>query len=416
MNYTEIRKCRICENDNLKSVINLGSLSLTGIFPKPDETVDVSPLELVKCWDEGCGSCCGLVQLRHTYNLEKLYGDNYGYRSGLNSSMVKHLRELVQDVEKKIKLQNGDLVIDIASNDGTLLSAYSNEINLNLVGIDPTSEKFKIYYPEYVQHVPNFFSSALVREKFEQKARVITSIAMFYDLEDPLDFVSQIYEVLADDGMWVFEQSYMPTMIKKISYDTICHEHLEYYSLKQIKWLMDKVGFKIVDIEFNDANGGSFRVTVAKRRSNFVEKKELIDSIIRQEEDEGFNQITVYEEFRVQVERHKQDLVEFLTHLKNQGKKVIGYGASTKGNVILQYCGLSTREIPYIAEINEFKFGRLTPGTKIPIISEIEAKALNPDYFMVLPWHFKEHIVNRELQYLNTGGHLFFPLPKLEIL
>jgi hypothetical protein len=357
-----------------------------------------------------------LVQLKHTCDLEQLYGDNYGYRSGLNSSMVEHLKGLVKEIEKRIQLTPDDLVVDIASNDGTLLSSYPSNLGLRLVGLDPVAHKFKEYYPDRVQYIPDFFSADLVKEKIGKQARVITSIAMFYDLEDPVGFVQQIYDTLTEDGIWMFEQSYLPAMIKNTSYDTICHEHLEYYGLKQIKWLMDKVGFKIIDVAFNDSNGGSFCLTVAKNKSNYSSNEALIKAIIQEEEDGGFNQLAVYEEFKMKVLRHKHDLLEFVAGLRKAGKKVFGYGASTKGNVILQYCGLTAADIPYIAEVNENKFGRVTPGTNIPIISEKEAKALRPHHFMVLPWHFKEHIINREAQYLSDGGNLIFPLPRLEVL
>jgi hypothetical protein len=416
MIYKEITKCRICGNQNLQPIIDLGSMALTGIFPKPGELVASAPLEIVKCWDGGMGSCCGLVQLKHTCDLEQLYGDNYGYRSGLNSSMVEHLKGLVKEIEKRIQLTPDDLVVDIASNDGTLLSSYPSNLGLRLVGLDPVAHKFKEYYPDRVQYIPDFFSADLVKEKIGKQARVITSIAMFYDLEDPVGFVQQIYDTLTEDGIWMFEQSYLPAMIKNTSYDTICHEHLEYYGLKQIKWLMDKVGFKIIDVAFNDSNGGSFCLTVAKNKSNYSSNEALIKAIIQEEEDGGFNQLAVYEEFKMKVLRHKHDLLEFVAGLRKAGKKVFGYGASTKGNVILQYCGLTAADIPYIAEVNENKFGRVTPGTNIPIISEKEAKALRPHHFMVLPWHFKEHIINREAQYLSDGGNLIFPLPRLEVL
>lgn len=416
MIYKEITRCRICGNQNLQPIIDLGNMALTGIFPKPGEQVASAPLEVVKCWDGGAGSCCGLVQLKHTCDLEQLYGDNYGYRSGLNSSMVEHLKGLVKEIEKRIQLTTDDLVVDIASNDGTLLSSYPSNLGLRLVGLDPVAHKFKEYYPERVQYIPHFFSADLVKEKTGKQARVITSIAMFYDLENPVDFVQQIYDTLTEDGIWMFEQSYLPAMIKNTSYDTICHEHLEYYGLKQIKWLMDKVGFKIIDVVFNDSNGGSFCLTVAKNNSNYSSNEAFVNAIIREEESGGFNQLAVYEEFKLKVLRHKQDLLEFIGSLRKAGKKVFGYGASTKGNVILQYCGLTAADIPYVAEVNENKFGRVTPGTNIPIISEKEAKSLRPHHFMVLPWHFKEHIINRESQYLSDGGNLIFPLPRLEVL
>jgi len=405
----------MCGNTNLEPIIDLGSMALTGIFPKPGEAVDTSPIVMVKCHSES-GESCGLVQLKHTYNLEDLYGENYGYRSGLNHSMVEHLNGIVREIEKRVDLKPGDLVIDIASNDGTLLSAYPKEGGFTLLGIDPTSAKFKEHYPDHIQYIPEFFSASIVDQTVGQKARVITSIAMFYDLEDPVDFVTQIYNTLTDDGIWVFEQSYMPAMVQNTSYDTICHEHLEYYGLKQIKWLMDKVGFNILDVVFSDANGGSFRITVAKKDSDHIANDSLVAQILEKEMQDGFEGMEVYREFTRNVELHKKELVEKIKSIQAEGKKIVGYGASTKGNVILQYCGITENEISCIAEVNEFKFGRVTPGTKIPIISEDEAHDLEPDYFMVLPWHFRDNIIGRESEYLKTGGHLFFPLPQVDIV
>ncbi len=415
MIYKEIKKCRVCGNENLRTVIDLGNMYLTGFFPKPGEVIDSSPLDLVKCWDEGVGKCCGLVQLRHTYDLGTMYGDNYGYRSGLNASMVKHLYDLVKEVESRVQLNDGDLVIDIASNDGTLLGGYVNQ-NAQLVGIDPTAAKFKEYYRNNITIVPEFFSSKLITSRFKEKAKVITSVAMFYDLEDPIKFMEDIKEILANDGLWVIEQSYMPFMIENTSYDTICHEHIEYYGLAQIDWMVKKVGLKIVDVDFNNANGGSFRVTMAQATSAYKENVEKIQKILNEEKANGYDEWPIYHKFAEMTKKHKEDLIQLLTKLKLSGKKIFGYGASTKGNVILQYCNFGLDFIPAIAEVNEYKYGRLTPGTNIPIISEEEAKKLNPDYLLVLPWHFRENTIMREHDYLNHNGHLIFPLPKIEIV
>lgn len=415
MIYKEILACRACGNKNLKTIIDLGNMALTGVFPAPGETVDSCPLEMVKCLGNGADDACGLVQLRHTYDLEKLYGDTYGYRSGLNTSMVRHLEGIVEGIEARIELQNHDLVIDIASNDGTLLGAYNNQ-HLQLVGIDPSAEKFKEFYRSGIIRFPEFFSSAAIKQKFDQKAKVITSIAVFYDLEDPLKFMRDVKEVLAQDGLWILEQSYLPTMIDQTSYDTICHEHLEYYALAQIEWMAKRVGLKIIDVDFNNTNGGSFIVTMAHDSAPYKPNEEKIQSILQKEKDRGFDDWAIYEEFTKKTEKHKQDLIAFISDLKSQGKKVLGYGASTKGNVILQYCGFTSADFPCIAEVNEYKFGRLTPGTSIPILSEEDAKKLHPDYLLVLPWHFKENIIQREQTYLSQGGRLLFPLPKIEIV
>lgn len=415
--YSEIKKCRICANTELVPILDLGIQSLTGTFPKEkDEVVTSGPLELVKCKAEKGKKSCGLVQLRHSYDLKELYGDNYGYRSGLNKSMVGHLQKKVKKIEGMIDLKPKDLVIDIGSNDSTLLQGYSGK-DLILLGIDPTGKKFSEYYPDRVHLIPDFFSAQSIRDVFPgKKAMVITSIAMFYDLESPMSFMREIKEVLSDNGIWVFEQSYLPRMIDANAYDTICHEHLEYYSLKQIKWMTDRIGFKIIDVEVSNINGGSFSVTVSKECSPYRPKNLVVEKILSDEESKGLNNFKPYEEFTRRVFRHRDQLLEFIQKLKSDRKKLLGYGASTKGNVILQFCKLTEKDIPFIAEVNENKFGCYTPGTLIPIISEAEAKAMKPDYFMVLPWHFRENIINREKEYLNSGGKLFFPLPELQVI
>ncbi len=411
----EIKSCRICANQHLVPVLDLGQQTLTGVFPRsPEEAITKGPLELVKC-SEDAGKGCGLLQLRHSYEANEMYGDNYGYRSGLNKSMVEHLGGRVRKILDIVTLNAGDLIIDIGSNDSTLLQAYPLS-KLRLVGIDPTGIKFKKYYPRHIELIPDFFSAAAVRKHLgNARAKVITSIAMFYDLEAPTNFMKEIFDVLDEDGIWVFEQSYMPTMLEKDSYDTVCHEHLEYYAFKQIKWMADAVGFKVIDVEFNAANGGSFALTVAKKTSKVHrERTDLVDSILADEQRKGLSQLTPYAAFKERVNLQRDNLIRFVRELNAKGEKIFGYGASTKGNVILQYCGFTSKDIPYIAEVNPDKFGRFTPGTAIPIISEKEAKAMDPEYFLVLPWHFKDNIINREQVYLDGGGALVFPLPQIE--
>lgn len=411
-----IKSCRICGNSNLTLIISLGEQSLTGVFPKNKETlITRGPLELLKCMDDCDQSACGLVQLNHSYDNIEMYGENYGYRSGLNTSMVTHLKDIVIKTIHFTSLKPGDLIIDIGSNDATLLKSYPSNDYI-LVGIDPSALKFKKYYPENIHLITNFFSAQIVRKHFgDKRAKIVSSIAMFYDLEDPIAFIQDIYDILAPEGIWVFEQSYLPLMLETNAYDTICHEHLEYYCLKQIKWMLDKIGFKIIDIELNDTNGGSFRVIAAKDTST---KKETIKvkEILSDEKKLLLNTLYPYKKFKNDIIEHRDKLISTIKELKKLNKTIIGYGASTKGNVILQYCNITTNEIPYIAEVNEDKFGSFTPNTLIPIISEKEAKAMKPDYFLVLPWHFKENIIEREQDFLNAGGKLIFPLPKIEIV
>lgn len=406
--YKQIAKCRICGNTHLASVLDLGEQMLTGVFPREKGAkVTTGPLRLVKCM--GGDEVCGLLQLEHSYDLGEMYGENYGYRSGLNASMVAHLHGKVKKILGQVELREGDLVIDIGSNDSTTLQAYPSSGQV-LVGIDPTGVKFRNYYPPHIQLIPDFFSSALVKERFpEQKAKVITSFSMFYDLEDPMGFMRQVYDVLADDGVWVFEQSYMPTMLETNSYDTVCHEHLEFYALRQIKWMADRVGFKIVDVEFNDVNGGSFSVKVAKSHSNLT-LAPSVQKILNQELEKGLDTLIPYQAFAQRVVKTKNDLLEFIKVAHSQGKTVAALGASTKGNVLLQYCRLTEKDVSFIGEVNPEKFGCFTPGTWIPIIPEAELLAKNPDYLIVLPWHFRKFFLENKKFSKFT---LVFPLPQL---
>ena len=396
---------------NLISVLSLGEQSLTGVFPAdPSEPVTAGPLELVWCPDSG------LLQLKHSYDLQEMYGMNYGYRSGLNQSMVAHLHGKIASLERLKPVSAGDLVLDIGSNDATTLKAYSNADALR-VGMDPTGIKFREFYGDGIQLIPDFFSASAFESMFPNKrAAIVTSIAMFYDLEDPNAFVADIAKVLADDGVWHFEQSYMPSMLRTNAYDTVCHEHIEYYSLLPVKRLLETHGLKILDVQMNSINGGSFAITASHKHSTRKQNQPVVEWLLEQEEGMGLHTPAPFRQFEERVFEHRRNLLNLVKALVADGKRVLGYGASTKGNVLLQFCGLTHQEIPAIAEVNVDKFGKYTPGTGIPIVSEAEAKAMRPDYFLVLPWHFKDSILKREQEYLASGGKMIFPMPEIEIV
>lgn len=413
----EVARCRICANKVLVPILNLGDQYLTGVFPKsPNHALTHGPLELVKCHGEGNEDHCGLVQLRHSYDSGEMYGDNYGYRSSLNRSMVDHLGGIVRRLLDLVRLERGDLVVDIGSNDGTLLSFYPVD-GPDLVGIDPTAKKFARFYPPHVRAIAEFFSADQFRARYgDRKAKIVTSIAMFYDLDDPIEFVRQVSEILTADGIWHFEQSYLPAMLAANAYDAICHEHVEYYALRQIKYITDRAGLKIIDVARNDVNGGSVAVTVARRDAPYPEGGERVDQILRAEAESGLDSVKPHQTFKERVFRHRDQLRDLLVRLESDSQLVLGYGASTKGNVILQFCGVTAKEVPYIAEVNEEKFGCYTPGSGIPIISEGEARAMKPAYFLALPWHFKHNLVQREAGFLRGGGGMIFPLPHIEVV
>jgi hypothetical protein len=408
--YIEITKCRICNSNKLENVLSLGKQELTGVFPKkPDQIVTNGPVDLLWCTN------CGLVQMKQSYSLSEMYGDNYGYRSGLNQHMVNHLRNKVNFLMGKVELSKGDIVLDIGSNDATSLKFYPDGILR--IGIDPTGNKFKEYYTSGIELVPDFFSKANFRMIFpDQGAKIVTSIAMFYDLEDPIQFARDIESVLDPEGVWHFEQSYLPSMLRTNSYDTICQEHLEYYSMTSVQYILSNTGMRIIDVEMNDINGGSFAITACKENANYKSNEAVINWMMEEEEKMGINSERPYSVFEEKVHQHRESLISLLEKLKKEGKKILGYGASTKGNVLLQYCGIDRTYLDCIVEVNEQKFGSFTPGTLIPIISEAEARSMNADYMLVLPWHFRSTILEREKEFRQRGGKFIFPLPFIEIV
>ncbi|WP_369389920.1 class I SAM-dependent methyltransferase [Streptomyces sp. CG1] len=408
-----IDACRICGNRTLLPVLDLGSSPLTCVFPhNREQEVPEVPLELVLCSPDGCG----LLQLRHTADFDLMYGEHYGYRSGIRPFMVEHLRSKVRTAMTRVDLGPDDLVLDIGSNDSTLLRCYPQD-GPALVGIDPSGEKFRHLYPQRAELICDFFSKEVFCERFgERRAKAVTSIAMFYDLPRPLDFMRDIAAILHDDGVWVMEQSYMPAMLEAGAYDVVCHEHLEYYALRQIEWMAERAGLVVIDAELTDVYGGSLCVTLAKAGSRHRVDHERLDRIRARERALALDIRAPFEAFAARTRDSRDQLLELLADSRKAGLVTVGYGASTKGNVILQYCGLGPDDLPCIGEPNEEKHGCFTPGTGIPIVSEAEAKALAPDQLLVLPWIYRDGFLEREAAYRAGGGKLIFPLPDLTVL
>lgn len=406
----KISNCRSCHSNSLKYVSSLGNQYLTGIFPNSiNQKVPKGDLGMVIC------NKCSLLQLQDSFDADVMYGDNYGYLSSLNLHMVKHLKSKSDKLKKISQLEKSDIVIDIGSNDGTSLQNYNKDFIL--IGVDPTIKKLKNFYRKDIITISDFFNKDLVNGYLrKKKAKIITTISMFYDLPSPITFAKDIWDCLDEQGVWHLEQSYMPMMIKNTSYDTICHEHLEYYSLKSIKYIFDIVGFKITDLEFNDINGGSFAITVSKKNSKYKENSRIIEWLLKKEDMYKYNSFSTHKEFFKNAEKHKKLFKELLLNLKDMKKKIIGYGASTKGNVILQYCGITSNILDVIVDVNKDKHNKFTPGSQIKIVGENYIKDLKPDYMVVLPWHFKNFILNKEKSFLNNGGKLIFPLPDIEIV
>lgn len=417
MHLIHRKTCRVCGSSALTNVINLGEQHLQGSFIKPgkeEPPFRKIPLSLVRCDPLKDEKACGLLQMEHTVPPEVLYSA-YWYRSGTNQTMRSHLQGIADQASSLIGKDKA-LVLDIGCNDGTLLNCYPEEFIK--FGVDPSDLAQEITGDiTVIQDI--FPSEELITLLKGEKFDIITSIAMFYDLEDPVWFCQEIKKLLAVDGVWILEMSYMPSMLKMNSYDTICHEHLEYYSLAVLEYILKQAELKIVDAVVNDINGGSIRC-YATHIDNFAFKnKEALQRInlLRQEEfDMELDTDKPYKNFQDRINVHKEELNSLLKKLKKEGNTVHLYGASTKGNTILQWCGIDHRIIDVAAERNPDKYGAYTLGTDIPIVSEEESRAMNPDYYLVLPWHFKAEFIKREQESLNKGIGMIFPLPNIEII
>jgi NDP-4-keto-2,6-dideoxyhexose 3-C-methyltransferase len=406
-----VEQCRVCGGAELTSVLSLGSQALTGVFPKSrSQEVSSGPVDLVKCTSP---QGCGLTQLKQSYDASEMYGENYGYRSGLNASMVQHLQDKVRKILAMDVLEDSDLIVDIGSNDATTLRAYPQG-KYQLVGVDPSGLKFRQYYPEEIRLIPTFFSAKAIDSVLGgKKAKVITSFSMFYDLENPSQFAAEIASSLDRDGVWILEQSYLPTMLERNSFDTVCHEHLEFYCLSQIRWIVESVGLRIVDVEFNDVNGGSSSIVVSRADSVRHRPSPRVAEVLEMEATAKPDSIEAFRQFRERIAQARADLRTFLVEEKKKGCRVAGLGASTKGNVLLQYFDIGPDLLFAIGDVNQDKFGAFTPGTRIPIVSESEILATNPDYLLVLPWHFRPFFLGNPK---FKGRKLVFPLPRLEVV
>ena len=411
--------CRVCDGAFVP-VLSLGEHYVSD-FITPGATDGVqAPLELMLC------RRCHLLQLKHTVPAESLYR-NYWYRSGTNQTMRSALADIANTTEQLIHLQEGDTVLDIGCNDGTLLASYKTG-GIYKVGFDP-AENLAKYSRQLADHiVPSFFQAEAFQSDPKlsgRRPKIVTSIAMFYDLEDPRQFVSEVKTVMHQDGVWVAQMSYLPLMLKQNEIGNVCHEHLEYYALESFEYLLNLYDLVVEDVQLNDINGGSFRAYIRNRGANktiFGDATYRVLAVertraLREEEIHlGLRELAPYREFAFWVERIKADVVGFIRDQVACKKKVFVYGASTKGNTVLQYFGLDHTLITAAAERNSDKWGRLTVGTHIPIISEAQARAEKPDCFLVLPWHFIEEFQAREKEYLQAGGRFILPAPHFSLI
>lgn len=405
--------CRACGSGALTRVVDLGEQMIQGAFIKPGvekPSTRTIPLQLVRCDPIRDERACGLLQTSCSVPPEILYY-RYWYRSGTNSTMRSHLRGLAEEAMRLVAPQ---CVLDIGCNDGTLLNFFP--LTVDRVGVDPSNAILEC--PPSIKTIHDRFPSPAL-DASTNRFDVITSIAMFYDVEDPVGFAKAVRDHLATDGVWIFEMSYMPSMLRMNSYDTICHEHIEYYSLAVLEFILARAGMRIFRAELNDINGGSIRCYASRVESLRYREQELaagLEDLRRQEFDLELETDRPYKNFQDRINQHRTDLNSLVRDIRKSGKRIHVYGASTKGNTILQWCGLDSTLIDFAADRNPDKYGARTLGSDIPIISEEESRALRPDVYLVLPWHFKREFVEREQDALRSGTAMIFPLPAIEIV
>lgn len=408
----KIQACRNCQNNNLKHILNIGNQYLVDFLEEDGENF-TAPLELVLCDPETNG--CGLLQLHHTVSPDLLYR-RFWYKSGVNQTIRDDLEEIVRKAEEKVNLENDDIVLDIGANDGTLLRFYKNK-SIKPIGFEPATNLLEEASIDTFKIFNEYFNAKSFKSEFgTKKARVITSISMFYDLDKPHDFVGDIKDILDDNGIWILQMNYLVTMLENNAFDNIVHEHLEYYSLQSLEYLLNKHDLEVFDVEQNNINGGSIRVYIKFKNSNKFSISKNVDSVREYEKKIGLNNTKTYLDFAKRILNLREQTCGFIEDEIRDGKKIYVYGASTRGNTLLQYYGLDSELILAAAERNPEKWGKKTVGSKIPIISEKQARSEKPDYFLILPWYFKEEFVKRESEFLQNGGKFLIPLPEFEVI
>ena len=407
-----VKFCRNCKAKNFSNLFSLGNLSFTGKFSlKKNKKIPKDYISLIKC------NNCQLVQLDRSFNSKYLYGLDYGYRSGINLTMTNHLKLISKKLTKLSKLKKNDFVLDIASNDGTLLNTYKIK-GIKTVGIDPILKKYNKFYKNINFKISNFFSHKVIKKKIkaDQKFVIITACAVFYDIEEPNKFLYDISNIIDEKrGIFYLEFQDLLSIIQNNLFDTICHEHLEYYSFEVISKMLKANNLKLLDVTKNNINGGSLSLIISHNKSRYNVKVKRIDKILKEEKKFRLNKVATFKNFFKKIQKQKLKLNKILHNLAKKKQIIHGYGASTKGNVLLQYFGISRKIVPMIADRNPEKTDLYTPGTSIRIVSENYSRNILPNYYLVLPWHFKKEILSRERKIRKNGTKFIFPLPKLEI-
>lgn len=415
INATKVKKCRVCNNTDLVPVIDLGSQYLSSVFPENlayRKKAEKYPLDLVLC--KKTKDTCGALQLAHFINLDSMY-ELYPYSSSTNSSMVGILKDVVDSAIPLVQLERDDLILDIGGNDGTLLSFFAKE-KLDLLTIDPAQKIKQVFKSNRYRYICDFFNKKTFEKATNKKAKLIFSIAMFYHLSDPISFSKEVRSALADDGVWVIQMAYLPTMITTNMYDNIVHEHAGYYTATNMVWIMERAGLEVFDVMLNDVYGGSFRIFVKKTSNTKLKTTKRLRKILDDEKKQKLTNTKTYTDFMNRIEKTKKDLKKLIAKIKKQNKSIWIYGASTKGSTILQFCDITNKDIVAAADSNPFKFGKYIIGADIPIKDEKALRKAKPDYLLALPYSFVDGFISREKELVKNGTKFIVPLPRVKVI
>jgi len=415
INVTKVKKCRVCNNTDLVPVIDLGNQYLSSVFPENlayRKKAEKYPLDLVLC--KKTKDTCGALQLAHFINLDSMY-ELYPYSSSTNSSMVGILKDVVDSAIPLVQLERDDLILDIGGNDGTLLSFFAKE-KLDLLTIDPAQKIKQVFKSNRYRYICDFFNKKTFEKATNKKAKLIFSIAMFYHLSDPISFSKEVRSALADDGVWVIQMAYLPTMITTNMYDNIVHEHAGYYTATNMVWIMERAGLEVFDVMLNDVYGGSFRIFVKKTSNTKLKTTKRLRKILDDEKKQKLTNTKTYTDFMNRIEKTKKDLKKLIAKIKKQNKSIWIYGASTKGSTILQFCDITNKDIVAAADSNPFKFGKYIIGADIPIKDEKALRKAKPDYLLALPYSFVDGFISREKELVKNGTKFIVPLPRVKVI
>jgi len=406
----KIKTCRNCKSNKFLNLFSLGKLSFSGKFSNFfSHNVPKAYLNLCIC------KRCKLVQLDRNFNLKYLYGKDYGYRTGINKTMTYHVKKIVKKSSALVDLKINDYVLDIASNDATLLNFYNK--NIITVGVDPLVNKYKKYYKKIDHKISNFFQVIDIKKlNLKKKFKIISALSVFYDLRDPNKFISEVKEILDENGVFILEHADLFCIIKNNIFDTICHEHLGFFSSKIILEMVKRNGMKIFNHEYNDINGGSSCYYICHKKANYRIRKSNIKKALLKERKIGLHKKKTFTIFFKKILNQKLKLKKLINKIKDKKLTIHGYGASTKGNILLQFYDIGNKDLSFIADRNPLKNNLFTPGKKIKIVSENYSRRLKPDYYLVLPWHFKKEILAREKKIRRKGTKFIFPLPKVTVV